>query len=84
MKATGMIRRTDKLGRICIPKEIRQLFNTEEDQAFEIYISDDCIILKKYERGCKFCNSLENLTTFKDIEICNKCFNEMTKFKGDK
>ena len=53
MKATGIIRRFDDLGRIVIPKDIRrQLFGSaekSEGQPMEIFIDGDDIILRKWE-----------------------------------
>ena len=48
MKATGVVRRIDELGRIVIPKEIRKTFRIKEGENVEIYIDDNNIILKKY------------------------------------
>jgi len=49
MKATGIIRRIDELGRIVIPKEIRKTLRIKEGENLEIYIDDEeNIILKKY------------------------------------
>ena len=48
MKATGVVRRIDELGRIVIPKEIRKNFRIKEGEIVEIYIDDNNIILKKY------------------------------------
>ncbi len=49
MKATGVVRRIDDLGRIVIPKEIRRNLRVHEGDSLEIYIDgNDTIILKKY------------------------------------
>lgn len=48
MKATGIIRRTDDLGRIVIPKEIRRTLKIREGDPLEIYIEKDCVCFKKY------------------------------------
>ncbi len=49
MKATGIVRRIDDLGRIVIPKEIRKTFHIKESDPMEIFInSEGEIILKKY------------------------------------
>lgn len=47
MKATGIVRRTDDLGRICIPKEVMRTLNIEYGEAFEIFMDENCVILKK-------------------------------------
>lgn len=52
MRATGIVRRIDDLGRIVIPKEIRRLiFGTEsaEGKPMEFFMDGDSIVLKKYE-----------------------------------
>lgn len=49
MKATGVVRRIDDLGRIVIPKEIRRNLRVHEGDSLEIYIDgSDTIVLKKY------------------------------------
>lgn len=49
MKATGIVRRIDELGRIVIPKEIRRTLRIQESDPLEIYMGEDgCIELKKY------------------------------------
>lgn len=49
MKATGVVRRIDDLGRIVIPKEIRKTLHIKEGEPLEIFTDrDGQIILKKY------------------------------------
>ena len=49
MKATGVVRRIDDLGRVVIPKEIRRVHRIKEGDPLEIFTdSDGEIILKKY------------------------------------
>lgn len=49
MKATGVVRRIDELGRIVIPKEMRRVLNIRESDSMEIYSGNEGeIILKKY------------------------------------
>lgn len=48
MKATGIVRRIDGLGRIVIPKEIRRSLRIREGESMEILVSSDGeIILTK-------------------------------------
>ena len=50
MKATGIVRRLDDLGRIVIPKKIRCTCNLREGDPMELYLGeDDTIVLKKYD-----------------------------------
>ena len=47
MKATGIVRRVDDLGRVVIPKEIRQKLKIREGDPLEIFLSDDDVICFK-------------------------------------
>lgn len=49
MKATGIIRRIDELGRVVIPKEIRRTIRIREGDPLEIFVEGDAIIFKKYQ-----------------------------------
>jgi AbrB family transcriptional regulator (stage V sporulation protein T) len=48
MKATGVVRRIDDLGRIVIPKEIRRNLRIRDGESLEIFIDGNDIILKKF------------------------------------
>ena len=49
MKATGIVRRIDDLGRVVIPKEIRRTMRIREGSPLEIYTDRECeVIFKKY------------------------------------
>ena len=48
MKATGIIRRIDDLGRVVIPREIRRSLKIREGDPLEILIEKNCVCLKKY------------------------------------
>lgn len=50
MKSTGITRRIDDLGRIVIPKEIRKNLKIKENEVLEIFINNEEIILKKFNK----------------------------------
>ena len=63
MKATGIVRRTDDLGRVVIPKEIRRTLSIHEGDPLEIFLHEDCICFKKYN-----VNKLEKVSdAFKEL-----------------
>ena len=78
LKATGIIRRVDELGRVVIPIELRNKFGITEKDPMEIYVDGTSIILKKYEPNCIFCNSSKNLIEFQGKQVCIKCFKNLT------
>ena len=55
MKSTGIVRKVDELGRIVLPKELRQTLNINERDPIEIFVDNSSIILQKYEPACMFC-----------------------------
>ncbi len=73
MKATGIVRRVDELGRVVLPIEIRQVMNIDPRDALEIYTEDGKIILQKYQFACTFCQSKDDLVLFADKRICPDC-----------
>ncbi len=79
MKSTGMVRKTDKLGRIVIPIEIRKKLKIKPYDELELFSEGENIILKKFEESCTFCGSTTNLIRQKDKLICEKCIKESYK-----
>ncbi|OFW57726.1 MAG: AbrB family transcriptional regulator [Actinobacteria bacterium RBG_19FT_COMBO_54_7] len=79
MKATGIVRKIDELGRIVIPMELRRTLDISERDPIEIFTDGDKIVLTKYEPGCSFCNSGEKLRTYKGSRICQKCINDLKR-----
>jgi AbrB family transcriptional regulator, transcriptional pleiotropic regulator of transition state genes len=49
MKATGIVRKTDQLGRIVIPMELRKKMGIQENDPLEIFVDEDTIILQRYQ-----------------------------------
>ena len=51
MRATGIVRRLDDLGRLVIPEEIRRALGWKEGDPLELYFDREnkAIVLKKYE-----------------------------------
>lgn len=48
MKATGIVRKVDNVGRIVIPKETRQNLQLDTNDALEFFVEADAIILQRY------------------------------------
>jgi stage V sporulation protein T len=49
MKATGIVRRIDDLGRIVIPKEMRRVLSVKEGDPMEVIVTGQGILIKKYQ-----------------------------------
>lgn len=67
MKATGIIRRIDDLGRVVIPKEIRRSLGIKEGDPLEIFTTRDGeIIFKPYQEDSKVVDNF--IETFKEMD----------------
>lgn len=78
MKSTGIVRKVDELGRIVLPIELRRTLDIAERDALEIFVSDDTIILRKYQPTCVFCDSARTITTFRGKNVCTNCIAALT------
>lgn len=96
MKATGIVRRIDDLGRVVIPKEIRKSLRIQEGDPLEIFIDQrsgySMVCFRKYEAG--FMNSLTRLADAIDDDMMDdasidqrreirKHFNEIAKILNE-
>lgn len=77
MKATGIVRRIDELGRVVLPIELRRTMNLEVRDPVEIFMEGDSIVLRKYEAACLFCGGRRQIMDFKGKKICSDCLQEL-------
>lgn len=63
MKATGIIRRIDDLGRVVIPREVRRSLGIREGDAFEIFTTEDRrgVVFQKYSFDTPIADALKCL-----------------------
>ena len=73
MKATGITRQVDELGRFVLPIEIRRSLGIKEKDTLEIFTDGEGIVLKKYEPACIFCNSADDIVYYEGKRICGAC-----------
>ena len=77
MKAAGIIRRMDPLGRIVFPSELRHFFRLHKGDPVEIFADDKFIYLRKYEPACIYCGEMKDVIPFKGRNICQSCLDEI-------
>ncbi len=77
MKAIGMARKVDQLGRIVLPSELRRLFGIREGDLVEIYVEDNRIVLAKVEAHCIFCGATTDLHEFSGKLVCRSCTEQL-------
>ncbi|MBE6703127.1 MAG: AbrB/MazE/SpoVT family DNA-binding domain-containing protein [Ruminococcaceae bacterium] len=76
MKSTSA-RPVDELGRIVLPITVRRAFDIKEKDILEIFAQGDCIIMKKVQNTCCFCDNTENMIEFSGKYICPQCLEQL-------
>ncbi len=81
-RSTGMIRPIDKMGRVVIPKEMREYLGlTEDGDKFEIYLEGKTILLRKFQPKCIFCGEFADSIELNDIVVCKNCVDKLREIK---
>ena len=73
MKSTGVVRQLDNLGRVVLPIELRRTMDISVKDPLEVFVDGENIVLRKYQPGCIFCGSEEDLITYRDKTLCRAC-----------
>ena len=73
MKSTGIVRKIDELGRMVVPKEIRDNMGIKPNDPMEFFIEGERIIVTKYNEGCSLCGGDDNLADFGEKRLCSAC-----------
>lgn len=79
MKATGIVRKVDDLGRVVLPIELRRNLGIDIKDPLEIYVDGDQVILKKYEPTCIFCGEGKDIKSFDGKNICPSCIKKIKR-----
>ena len=77
MKATGIVRKVDDLGRIVIPIELRRTLDISIKDPVEIFADGEYVMLKKFSPLCYLCGSQYKLVSFKGKNVCQDCINDL-------
>ena len=82
MRATGLVRKIDRLGRIGIPKEIRTSNDYKTQDQIEIFVDKGMVVIQKYIPACTLCSTKEenqdNTVEFAGKTVCKTCVSELT------
>ena len=79
MKATGIVRQLDQMGRLVLPAELRHQMGLAVGDPVEMFVTDDALVLQKHQDKCTFCGSVDDLQTFMDKHVCKNCVTEIAK-----
>jgi transcriptional pleiotropic regulator of transition state genes len=82
MKATGITRKVDELGRIVLPVELRRVLHINDNDKLEVFVDEDKVILQKYEPHCLFTGVDEDLVEYEGRRVSKAAIQEMAKLAG--
>jgi transcriptional pleiotropic regulator of transition state genes len=71
--SSGMARKVDDLGRIVIPVEMRRMFAIQPGDELQIAVDGDCILLRKVDVRCVFCEGIDGLRPYRSKLVCSSC-----------
>ena len=77
MKATGIVRKVDELGRIVVPIELRRSLGIGDRDAVEMFMEENSIIIRKHRPACVFCGSADDTVEYKQKIVCKECIDSM-------
>lgn len=73
LEPTGFVRRVDELGRLVLPKELRDRFGIADGDSVGIWLDGDQVVLVRHMDTCALCGGHEGLTAFKGKPVCRGC-----------
>ena len=76
MRATGLVRKIDQLGRLVVPNQLRRELGIGRGDPVEIFVDSDNIVLAKYEPKCVFCGAVAEWM-FRERPVCEACREEL-------
>lgn len=84
MRNTGMSRAIDPLGRIVLPKEIRDSLNLNTGVRLDISVANDKIVLSRNEAFCACCGGThDHMLYHAGVALCPNCMKEFKEASGN-
>lgn len=77
MASTGVERKLDELGRVVIPKEIRNNLTIPTGTPLLIYVEGNRIILEKSAGACAICGNTQDVKDINGKGVCSNCVAEI-------
>lgn len=80
MKHTGMTRPVDEMGRIVIPKELRDSLDIRATDRMEFWMTEEGMVLRKAEERCAVCGGVHgDMLAVDGMKFCRVCARKISK-----
>ncbi len=73
------MRRVDALGRVVIPKALRDALDVQPGQAAEMYVREGCLVVQSWTPGCVFCGETRDLSDHLGKLVCARCGEQLRR-----
>ena len=74
----GIVRKIEGLGRMVIPKAVREHMKITPEDSIEFIISgNDEVIIRRFQESCVFCGDKENLKEYLGKYVCKNCIQKI-------
>ena len=70
-------RQLDNLGRLVLPKKMREALNINEGDFLKISLENNSIVIRRDKPACVFCSSGDGLIELDEKHICRDCLNKL-------
>ena len=77
MKSLGIVRKIDPLGRVVLPKELRDTMDLPEGTPMAFYTDADSIVIREHKTHCEFCPGTDGLIPFGGKFVCQHCRDDL-------
>ena len=73
-------KKIDDLGRVVVPKEIREALDIRLNETVKFDVEGDKIVITKADQTCIFCGKSENLKSYKGKTVCADCIKNLNNY----
>ena len=80
-KPAFFIKHVDELGRIVLPKPVREILELKPRDEVKIVLNGDSIVITKNKDSCIFCGNKNNLAQFGKDFICRSCIAKISDLR---
>lgn len=80
-KPSFFIKHVDELGRIVLPKPVREILELKPRDEVKIVLNGDSITITKNKDSCTFCGNKDGLAQFGKDFICKSCVAKISDLK---
>lgn len=72
-RSLGAVRKVDGLGRLIVPKSLRERYEMDCGAPVEFLAHEDGLLIRAYHPGCVFCGNTTEVKEHEGKRVCRSC-----------